>query len=444
VKQTAAPPSERLLEPDAAAEVLDDLARDGEAEAGPLRLVPHEVADLAEPLEHRLAVGLRHAGPVVLDPDDEARPSLQQLDQHAPALGRGELGRVREQVHHHLDQPVAVAADRRAGRLQVGRQRDPPLGGHPAGRGDALLDDLPQVAALDLPLHLPGLDLREVEHVVDQPGQPVRLAHDDLQEVSPLVLGEVGRVEQDLRERADRGQRRAQLVADGRDELVLQLVELAQALVRVAQLRRGLLQRQRLLLQPPAVLDDLRGLVQDLHQVAGADHLAAHHGAHHDPRGGGADRARELALRELDQLRVGRRLGGSARRSPRASIAKTSLGPVAPEEAVEQLAQRRDLRLAAPQPGGRGRRLPLRLPMLVDVDEQRRLQPLQAALPASSEPSTSRVPLRLGSTGPRARPGRGRPGRTAPAAAAARSRTAGCDEAGVEQARPAMTGRTSV
>ena len=62
----------------------------------------------------------------------------------------------------------------------------------------------------------------------------------------------------------------------------------------------------RLLLEPPAVLDHLRGLVQDLHQIVGADHLAAHDRADHHP-GRGRSRSRG---------RAGARRAGPGRRRP--------------------------------------------------------------------------------------------------------------------------------
>src|SRR3546814_4327466 len=71
-------------------------------------------------------------------------------------------------------------------------------------------------------------------------------------------------IEQDLAERADRGQRRAQLVADRREELVLHAVELLEARIGLAQLGGQRLQLARLLLQAVAVLDDLRGFLEDL------------------------------------------------------------------------------------------------------------------------------------------------------------------------------------
>ena len=87
-----------------------------------------------------------------------------------------------------------------------------------------------------LPLGVARFDLGEVEHLVDEPRQPLGLLDDDAEELRALAGVEVRVVVQDLGERADRGQRRAQLVRDGRDEVVLQPVELLQPLVRRAQL----------------------------------------------------------------------------------------------------------------------------------------------------------------------------------------------------------------
>src|SRR3546814_19925219 len=72
-------------------------------------------------------------------------------------------------------------------------------------------------------------------------------------------------IEQDLAERADRGQRRAQLVADRREELVLHAVELLEARIGLAQLGGQRLQLAPLLLQAVPVLDDLSGFLADPH-----------------------------------------------------------------------------------------------------------------------------------------------------------------------------------
>src|SRR3546814_2737230 len=94
-------------------------------------------------------------------------------------------------------------------------------------------------------------------------------------------------IEQDLAERADRGQRRAQLVADRREELVLHAVELLEARIGLAQLGGQRLQLARLLLQAVAVLDDLRGFLADLHPLVDADHLDLGHRGDHDMGGSG-------------------------------------------------------------------------------------------------------------------------------------------------------------
>ena len=81
---------------------------------------------------------------------------------------------------------------------------------------------------------------------------------------------EVRVVVQDLGERADRGERRAQLVRHRGDEVVLEPVELLQALVGGLQARGGRLQLALLVLELVAVGDHLRGLVDDRHHLVEA------------------------------------------------------------------------------------------------------------------------------------------------------------------------------
>ena len=100
---------------------------------------------------------------------------------------------------------------------------------------------------------------------------------------------------QDLGERADRGERRAQLVGHRRDEVVLQPVELLQPLVGRAQLGGRRLELARLLLELVAVGDHLRGLVEDRaspRRASARSSLTTE--ATMIARRGGADRAGEL------------------------------------------------------------------------------------------------------------------------------------------------------
>ena len=133
-----------------------------------------------------------------------------------------------------------------------------------------MLDHLARVHLPHLPLGAAGLDLREVEDLVDEAGEPLGLLDDDGQVLGAGRDVELGVVVEDLGERADRGERRAELVRDVRDEVVLHLVELLEPLVRAPELRVRARELARLLLELPAVLHDLRGLVEDGHHLVHA------------------------------------------------------------------------------------------------------------------------------------------------------------------------------
>ena len=57
------------------------------------------------------------------------------------------------------------------------------------GRGGRALDDVGDGHRLHVPFELAGLDLREVQHVVDQLGEPFAFADDDLEVVFDLLDG---------------------------------------------------------------------------------------------------------------------------------------------------------------------------------------------------------------------------------------------------------------
>ena len=151
--------------------------------------------------------------------------------------------------------------------------------------------------------------------------QALGLLDDDAEEARALRGRQLRVVVQDLGEGADRGERRAQLVRHGGDELVLHAVELGEALVRRAQLLRGALELLRLLLEAVAVDHDLRGFVQHRAHFVQGQRLLLHHRGEHDVRRGGADHAGELLLDEVHQVRVRPPGSSNARRthrSPRA------------------------------------------------------------------------------------------------------------------------------
>ena len=96
-----------------------------------------------------------------------------------------------------------------------------------------LLDQGLDVDRLDEDIHLPGLDLRQVEDVVDQPQQVPAGAFDLLQVVDRRLVVLVGGVLlQDLAVADDRVERRAQLVGHVGEEARFGLVGLVGGIAR--------------------------------------------------------------------------------------------------------------------------------------------------------------------------------------------------------------------
>ena len=177
------------------------------------------------------------------------------------------------------------------------------------------------------PFGLARLDLGEVEDLVDEPRQALGLLGDDAEEFLALPELDVGVVEQDLGERADRRERRAQLVRHRRDEVVLQPVELLQPLVGLAQLGGRRLELARFLLEPVAVDDDLRRLVEDVAHLVDGERLFLDDRGDHDARRGAADRAGELDFDVMHELRVGDERGHRASAAPARSRTRRTRCP---------------------------------------------------------------------------------------------------------------------
>ena len=137
---------------------------------------------------------------------------------------------------------------------------------------------------------------------------------------------------------------------------------------------RGDLERPGLALQLAAVLDHLRGLLENRQDLVGAEVGALDHGRDHDPGRGRADRAGEQALGEVDQVGVGLGVAGERAAAHAGVAGERLLGALGADVAGEQGAQIADRGAAAPQvrPAAQA----------VDLDEQRRLDALEAALTA--------------------------------------------------------------
>ena len=141
---------------------------------------------------------------------------------------RRELQRVREQVADELHEPLVIAVDERDRRSTSSSSCDLAGAGERRRRLDDLARDLVDAHRGEVQLQAARIEARHEEEVADQPLQPLRAAVDDREEAL-LLVGELARLAlpDHLEEAHHRGQRRAELVRDGGDEVVLQPVELA-------------------------------------------------------------------------------------------------------------------------------------------------------------------------------------------------------------------------
>ena len=158
----------------------------------------------------------------------------------------GELDRVGQQVAQHLPQPRVVGEQ--VGRDARGggdREVQALLRGHRPEGGLDVVEQLAQRDPLGVDVHLAGLDLGQVEDVVDQLQQVGARRVDDAR-VLDLLGGEVagGVLGQQLGEDQQAVERGAQLVAHVGQELRLVLGGQRELLGAVLQLLPGLLDLQ--------------------------------------------------------------------------------------------------------------------------------------------------------------------------------------------------------
>jgi hypothetical protein len=205
----------RAVDADLAAHQADKAAADREAEAGAAVQAPRRGAGLAIRLEQRAEPVGRDAGARVGHGEAQAG-RLRPYRQRDVAGGR-ELDGVGQQVAQHLAQPAGVADQRlRHARFDLEAQLDA-LGGRrrPPGRRD-LVEQRTQHEGHVLQLPAAGFDPRQVQQVGEQPQH--RLARGDDALGQPRLLRRQRRLGQQLGGTENAGHRRAQLVADGRQE----------------------------------------------------------------------------------------------------------------------------------------------------------------------------------------------------------------------------------
>src|SRR5262245_22606472 len=146
-----------------------ELAGDGEAETGAAEALRGRGIDLAEFLEQLCLLLRRHANAGIdhrqLDPVASVNhPSRSQLD----LTLFGELAGIAQQVEQYLPQPHGVHGEDTQVLLRVDNETVLVLLGKLSGGADDLVDQRCELHGLWVELELSGLDLRQVEHLVDE------------------------------------------------------------------------------------------------------------------------------------------------------------------------------------------------------------------------------------------------------------------------------------
>ena len=253
MKRTA--PARLALDADLAVHQGDQARRDREAQ--PRTAIPAggRIVFLLECLEDLLLLIERDADARVADGE------AQHLRRAGSALGRlglragagrarldaddhfallGELDRVADEIEQDLPEPSGIA-DQGVGdvRLDLADQLQPFLVGAEGQGAQRLPQDAPQREPGVVELELAGLDLGEVEQVVDHVEQGIGRGLDDRQ-VLPLLVGARG-FDGQLGHAEDGVHRRADLMADVGQELVLGPVRRLRRLLGLAAAPAGAL-----------------------------------------------------------------------------------------------------------------------------------------------------------------------------------------------------------
>ena len=162
-----APRTESAFESHAAAVHLDELADQRQAQTG--ALVPPRVGSvhLGEGVENALLIFLLDSDPRV-DDGDRQRLAVAPRPHGDAATRMRELDRVAQEVVHRLLDLAAVCQDLETGLRDVGNELDVLAPRLHAQERHRLLDHRSDLELLQAESHLAGLNLRQVQDLVDQ------------------------------------------------------------------------------------------------------------------------------------------------------------------------------------------------------------------------------------------------------------------------------------
>src|SRR5205823_5120285 len=154
------------FDPEAASVQFDEALRECESESGPLALLDADVR-LLELLEDPFPVVYGDTGPGVRHRDKHLSVLTRRRDDDASAPRR-ELDGVREQVEDDLPDAALVTVDEIDVGPELEREAHAVLRRPLPHHHHAALQSLAEREGRDFELDLSGLDLGQVEHVVDQ------------------------------------------------------------------------------------------------------------------------------------------------------------------------------------------------------------------------------------------------------------------------------------
>ncbi len=229
---------ELAVDADLAVHQLDQVLGDRQAEPRAAARPARPVLGLVERVEHARRLGGRDPDPGILDAQRQPDPLGRDLGQHdldQDLAAVGVLDGVADQVDQHLAQLDRIAAQ--PGGHVLGDEAHELQALALAGVAEQVADLGDHLAGIEVDLEqvdVPGLDLGEVEHVVDGRQQGLAGAHQVLDQPA-LALVERRRRQQ-VRHAEHAVHRRADLVAHGRQELRLGEVRRLGLLARAHQI----------------------------------------------------------------------------------------------------------------------------------------------------------------------------------------------------------------
>ena len=223
--------AEVALRPDGAAVLLDDAAADGETETGSALLAGVGGFDLLEAVEDAVELVGRNAAAFVGDLEQDGVRGGFREDADGGGCGR-ELDGVGEEIGEDLEDAVGVTIEEErfgCGGLRGGERRQLEVDGvgvgHAGHRLDGLLGEFAEGATANLERGAAGLHALKIEDVVDEADQAVGVGHGDAEQILGLGIDVADDARREQAESAaDAGERSAQLVGDGGDELILEVI----------------------------------------------------------------------------------------------------------------------------------------------------------------------------------------------------------------------------